>query len=113
MSAVYRFWLRLYKNPIPNVQSIAQWIERLARAWVSASSLGAVLGPLVRPFYYDTSESILEQRILQMMMHLGLLRIGEDERFGQVVQMTKLGSSIIQGTYVAEQDKIPLQLNAH
>lgn len=107
---VYRFWLRLYKNPIPNVQSIVQWVERLARGWVTAASLGSALCPLIRPFYYDSSESIFEQRIVQMMMHLGLLRIGEDDRHGQVVQMTKLGSSIIQGTYVAEEDRIPLPL---
>lgn len=110
LSAVYRFWLRLYKNPIPNVQSIVQWVERLSRSWVTGASLGEVLCPLVRPFYYDSSESIFEQRIVQMMMHLGLLRIGEDERYGQVVQMTKLGSSVVQGTYVAEEDKVPLQL---
>lgn len=110
LSAVYRFWLRLYKNPIPNVQSIVQWVERLSRTWVTTASLREVLCPLVRPFYYDSSESIFEQRVLQMMMHLGLLRIGEDERFGQVAQMTKLGSSVVQGTYVEEEDKVQLQM---
>jgi hypothetical protein len=109
LTAIYRFWLRLYKNPVPNVQSIVQWVERLARGWVTAASLGAVLCPLIRPFYYDSSESIFEQRILQMMMHLGLLRIGEDERCGRVVQVTKLGSAIVQGTYVAEDDRVSLQ----
>jgi hypothetical protein len=109
LTAIYRFWLRLYKNPIPNVQSIVQWVERLARGWITVSSLGAVLCPLIRPFYYDSSESIFEQRILQMMMHLGLLRIGEEERHGRVVQVTKLGSAVIQGTYVAEEDRVPLQ----
>jgi hypothetical protein len=108
--AIYRFWLKLYKNPIPNVQSIVQWIERLARTWVTAASLGEALCPLIRPFYYDSSESIFEQRIVQMMMHLGLLRIGEDDRHGRVIQVTKLGSSIVQGTYVAEEDRIPLPL---
>ncbi|KIL41566.1 hypothetical protein SD70_06835 [Gordoniibacillus kamchatkensis] len=110
LPAVYRFWLRLYKNPIPNIQSIVQWVERLARAWVTADSLGNTLCPLIRPFYFDSSESIFEQRIVQMMMHLGLLRIGEDDRRGRVVQMTKLGSSIIQGTYVDEEDRIPLSV---
>ncbi|MFC0214837.1 hypothetical protein ACFFK0_20730 [Paenibacillus chartarius] len=110
LSAVYRFWLKLYKNPIPNVQSIVQWVERLSRNWVTVDSLGAVLCPLIRPFYYDTSESIFEQRVVQMMMHLGLLRLGEDDRYGRVLQTTKLGSSIIQGTYVAEEDRIPLMI---
>jgi len=105
---LYRFWLRLYKNPIPNVQSIVQWLERLAQGWVTVESLGGVLGELIKPFYYDSAQSIFEQRILQMMMHLGLLRIGEAERLGQVVQVTKLGSGIIRGTQVAEADKVAL-----
>ncbi|TXK81426.1 hypothetical protein [Paenibacillus sp. N3.4] len=108
LADVYRFWLRLYKNPIPNVQSIAQWIERLGGNWVTAGSLGGVLCQLVKPFYYDTSESIVEQRILQMMMHLGLIRIGEDQEEGSVIQVTKLGKKVIQGTFVAEEDKIEL-----
>jgi len=113
LTAVYRFWLRLYKNPIPNVQSLSQWIERLAGQWVTAASLGEVLCKLIKPFYYDTSESIFEQRILQMMMHLGLLRIGEDEEQGKVVQVTKLGSSLIRGTYVAEEDKVTYMLDPY
>jgi hypothetical protein len=105
---VYRFWLRLYKGPIPNIQSIAQWIQRLAGSWVTAASVADVLCKLIKPFYYDTSESILEQRILQMMMHLGLLRIGEDEIHGRVMQITKLGSDVIEGTYVKEEDRIDI-----
>jgi hypothetical protein len=105
---VYRFWMRLYKGPIPNIQSIVQWIQRLTGSWVTAASLGEVLCKLIKPFYYDSSESILEQRILQMMMHLGLIRIGEDELHGRVIQMTKLGSEVIEGTYVKEEDRIDI-----
>jgi hypothetical protein len=105
---VYRFWLRLYKGPISNIQSIVQWVQRLAGSWVTAASLGDVLCKLIKPFYYDSSESILEQRILQMMMHLGLIRIGEDELYGRAVQMTKLGSEVIEGTFVKEENRIDI-----
>jgi hypothetical protein len=77
---------------------------------VSASSLSSALCPLIKPYYYDTPESILDQRILRMMMHIGLLRIGEDEQNGTVVQVTKLGSGVIHGTFVAEDDQIRLDL---
>jgi hypothetical protein len=110
---VYRFWLRLYKGPIPNIQSMVQWIQRLAGTWVTTASLSANLCQLIKPFYYDSSESILEQRILQMMMHLGLLRIGEDQLLRQVVQITKLGSEVIEGTYVMEEDKIDIHADRH
>ncbi|WP_088833400.1 hypothetical protein [Paenibacillus tyrfis] len=108
---VYRFWLRLYKGPVPHLQSIAQWLNRLCKGWVTFDSVKRTLVPLIRPFYYDTSDSILEQRIVQMMMHLGLLRIGEEERYGRVIQVTKLGSSIIEGTYVPDEENIVLPID--
>ncbi|GAA4843777.1 hypothetical protein GCM10023310_22070 [Paenibacillus vulneris] len=109
---VYKFWMRLYKNAIPNLQSLVYWIEKLAAGWVTLASVKTVLLPLVRPFYYDTPDSILEQRILQMMMHLGLLRIGETEEDGTVIQMSKLGSSVVQGIYVNEEDKVALPFDS-
>ncbi|MZQ84421.1 hypothetical protein GQF01_20085 [Paenibacillus sp. 5J-6] len=111
LAEVYKFWLRLYKNPIPNVQSLTGWVDRLSGQWVTLASLSDVLCKLVKPFYYDSSESIVEQRILQMMMHLGLIRIGEDHENGMVVQVTKMGSKVIQGTFVAEEDKVVLFLD--
>lgn len=110
---VYKVWLRLYKNAIPNLQSLLYWIEKLATTWVTLDSLKSALLPLVRPFYYDSAESVLEQRILQMMMHLGLIRIGETEEDGTVIQMSKLGTSVIQGIYVSEEDKITLTFDNH
>jgi hypothetical protein len=103
---VYRFWLRLYKGAIPNIQSLAFWLDTLAKDGVTADSVKEALVPLIRPFYYDTPESILEQRLLQMMMHLGLIRIGEHEELGAVIQVTKLGSRIIQGIQVTDEEKI-------
>ena len=105
---IYRYWLKLYKVPVPNIQTIVLWIEMLARDWVTVDSLGRALCKLIRPYYYDTPESIFEQRILQMMMHLGLVRIGEDERHGRSVRMTKLGRDVITGTYASENEKMEL-----
>ncbi|WP_438445623.1 hypothetical protein [Gorillibacterium sp. sgz5001074] len=105
---LYGFWLKLYRGPVPNLLSLVHWIDRLADRWVTASSLGGVLVPLIKPYYYDTPQSIFEQRLLPMLMHLGLLRIGMHETLGSVVQMTKYGSSIIRGTYVPEEETIDI-----
>lgn len=110
LSQVYRFWIKLYKGPVPNLQALVYWIGRLADDWVTAGSLGEALCPLIRPFYYDSAESILERRLLRMMMHLGMLRIGEDEGLGTTVAVTKLGGSLIGGTYLAEEEAIPVTL---
>jgi hypothetical protein len=75
---------------------------------VTLDSLGNVLLRFIKPYFYDEPASILEQRVLQMLMHLGIIRLGEDEQFGKVVQMSKLGSSIVNGVYVAHDDRIIL-----
>lgn len=90
------FWLRLYKGPISNLLSLIYWIERCSAQWVTASSLFAQIGFLIRPFFYDTPESIFEERILRMMLHLGLIRIGEDGSSERFVQVTPFGSQAIQ-----------------
>jgi hypothetical protein len=108
MLQVYRFWIKLYKGAIPNIQALVQWFDRLANVWVSVSSLEEVLCPLIKPFYYDTPESIFNQRLIMMMLHLGLVRLGEDKMLGSVLQVSKLGSSLIQGIYVAEEESIDL-----
>lgn len=88
---VFRFWLRLYKGAVPNLSSLVYWISKCAKDWVTTASLYESLGWLIRPFYYDTPQAILDQRILRMLMHLGMLRIGEGEQSGTVIRMTVLG----------------------
>ncbi|OAB44294.1 hypothetical protein [Paenibacillus glacialis] len=96
MVQVFRYWLRLYKQPIPNLSSLVYWIGHCARDWVALSSLHEALGWLIKPYYYDTSQSIMEQRVLQMMMHLGLVRIGGTEEQGTVVKMTVWGNKMVE-----------------
>ncbi|NMM54155.1 hypothetical protein [Paenibacillus aquistagni] len=108
LQPVYRFWLKLYKNAIPNLLSLVHWIQRCTEKWTTTESLQQTLVPYVRPFYYDTPESILGQRILKMMIHLGLLRYGEDPEYGASVLITKRGQTLIQDIYVPHEEKISL-----
>jgi hypothetical protein len=91
---LYVFWLHLYRPPIPHIFAIVQWINQLADHWVTVSSLEQTLCPFIRPFYYDSPESILKERILQMMYYLGLIRIGHHEMYGQIVKMSKRGEQL-------------------
>ncbi|OKP82440.1 hypothetical protein A3844_12320 [Paenibacillus helianthi] len=87
---IYAFWLKLYKGAIPNLPSLIYWISVSAGKWVTVASLVEGLGWLVKPFYYDDAASILEQRILRMLLHLGMLRLGETPE-GPAVMMTPWG----------------------
>jgi hypothetical protein len=112
LADIYRFWLKLYKGPIPNLASIVFWIGRLADGWVTAQSLGSVLCRLIRPYYYDEPASIFENRILPMMMHLGLIRIGEEKPFGKTVTVTRLGAKLISGKQADDEEAIVLPVDS-
>jgi len=106
---LYRFWLRLYKSAIPNLLPIVHWIDRLAGGrWVTADSLREALLPYIRPFYYDDSRTVFDKRIIGMMLHLGMLRIGEAERAGTVYRMTNAGRSAVAGVRVDEHEALTL-----
>lgn len=87
---IFSFWLRLYKGAVPNLPSIVYWISLSAAHWVTVSSLIEGVGWLIKPFYYDSADSILEQRVIRMMVHLGMLKIGETNN-GLTVMMTPWG----------------------
>jgi len=108
LGQIFRLWIRLYKGPIPNILALTHWVQRLANRWVTASSLIQILSPMVKPFYYDNAETIVEQRLLQMMMHLGLIRIGENNN-GKVVQATPLALTAIRGVKVTDEEVITFQ----
>ncbi|AIQ13492.1 hypothetical protein [Paenibacillus durus] len=92
---IFSFWLRLYKGAIPNLPSLVYWISVSAYDWVTVKSLKNALGWLIKPFYYDDADSILEKRILRMMLHLGMLRMGEGDA-GPVIKMTTWGMERVQ-----------------
>ncbi|WP_424766051.1 hypothetical protein [Paenibacillus sp. sgz302251] len=102
LEKLYRYWLKLYKGPITNLLSLVHWIDALAEKWVTLDSLRRVLTPFIKPYYYDDANAILEQRILTMMVHLGLLRLGEHPSYGAVVRMTKAGRAIVAGVSLEE-----------
>lgn len=97
MADIYRYWLRLYRGPIPNVSVLAQWVCRLSRNWTTAASLFEVLQPLIRPYYFDRERDVLDKRVLAMLMHMGMIRTGVTMCDEVVVQTTPQGSNVISG----------------
>ncbi|MBU5672793.1 hypothetical protein [Paenibacillus brevis] len=89
------FWLRLYKGPIPNLLSLVYWTLHCCREWVSLASLFRNLSPLIKPFFYDSSESIFEERIIRMLLHLGMVRIGDNGQGEKYIQTTPFGRTAV------------------
>lgn len=93
--AFYHFWLKLYQQAVPNLKMVAYWAIRLTEEWVTAESLGQVLMGLIKPFYYDSPQSIYTEKVVPMLLHLGLIRIGLDDGQRQAVQRTSLGQVVL------------------
>lgn len=94
---MFRYWLKLYKGPVTNLLSLVHWIHALARDWVTVESVREVLLPFIKTYYYDNPNAIYEARLLKMLTHLGLLRIGEHPMYGAVMKVTKTGLVVMEG----------------
>lgn len=92
---LYKFWLRLYKRPISGLPMFARLIGKASEKWVREDVLVGMLLPRIRPYYYDKEDSIAKNRILKMMVHLGLLRKGVVNDETWVFQTTDLGRNLL------------------
>ncbi|GGA38647.1 hypothetical protein GCM10007416_09490 [Kroppenstedtia guangzhouensis] len=94
---MYRFWLRLYRKPIPRIALIVKWIDLLAEGgWYLSREVEKVVGDWLDSYYYETGEDLFK-RTLKLMLHLGLIRIGETPSGEQVVRMNVTGHRWVSG----------------
>lgn len=104
--SIARYFISLYRRPIPRLPQIVQVITHVSEQWVEAQSAFRVLSSLLNAYYYDDVATVWNQRILKMMMHLGILRVGEDENNITWFQMTKLGQQLLtQDAFVGPSQK--------
>ncbi|WP_028775889.1 hypothetical protein [Shimazuella kribbensis] len=103
---LYRFWIRLYKRPIPNLPIVLKWVGSLAHlGWFPVQTIKEIVAPWLHPFYYE-SEELLFARILKMLAHLGVLRIGEESTGEQFLTLTSTGEKIFSDVSVFQEKVI-------
>ncbi|TDY50713.1 XPB/Ssl2-like helicase family protein [Alicyclobacillus sacchari] len=91
-----QFYMRTYRRPIPRLYDIIATILLLADDWTSSASLYAVCAPQVKAFYYDEPKDVWDKRIVKMLIHLGVARLGYDDESGERwFQITKLGQELL------------------
>ncbi|MBX5437074.1 MAG: helicase-associated domain-containing protein [Alicyclobacillaceae bacterium] len=93
--SLVRFYLQLYRRAIARLPLVAQVIAHVAIRWVHGPSMMEQLSPFVNEYYYDSQEQVWNTRILKMLMHLGVIRLGWDEAGEPWFQMTKLGQQLL------------------
>lgn len=77
---LYRFWIRLYRRPIPQLPIILRWIGLLSYPhWVSVSAIYQAVHPWLKPYFYESEETLF-RRIMEMLVHLGVGKWGEEDQ---------------------------------
>jgi len=100
--SIVRYYISLYRRPIPRLPQVVQLFGFVTEKWVKATSAFTVLAALLNAYYYDDVTHVWQDRILKMLMHLGLIRIGEDENSTTWFQITKLGQQLLTQDTIVE-----------
>lgn len=73
---LYQFWIRLYRRPIPQLPVILRWISIFADiGWSRLNIVYKIVRRWLAPYYYESQESLF-QRVIQMLLHLGVIQVG-------------------------------------
>lgn len=93
----YRFWIRLYRRPIPHLQYIVNILHAtIGSDWVTVDSAKSVVLPWLTEYYYESVDSLFENRIIQMLYYLGVIKKGK-YRDKEVISFTNNGQQWIRG----------------
>ncbi len=95
---LYTFWIRLYKRPIPFLQLIVKLIDLSAtNQWVLLNSIENEVLFWLKDHYYETKEMVFHERIIKMLLHLGVLQLGyqKEQAF---IRVTEEGHHWVNGS---------------
>jgi hypothetical protein len=88
------FYIFVYRRAIRRLPVIARLLTH-TRDWIHVNDMFGAIDGLLSEYYYDTKENVWHVRILKMLRHLGIIRMGTDE-FGEPwFQITKLGQQLL------------------
>lgn len=90
-----RFYVGLYRRPVPRLPQIIQLIAQVSKEWVQAQAMLDALELFVNEYYYDDKAQVWTTRILKMLTHLGVIRVGQDDSNKTWFQITKLGQQLL------------------
>jgi len=94
--SVLSHYLSAYRRPIPRLPQIVRLLGYAsADDWFNSDSTLEAYGNLVNAYYYDTRQAVWEHRIIKMLRHLGVIRVGEDEMRQTWFQTTKLCQQLL------------------
>ncbi|WP_132767010.1 hypothetical protein [Tepidibacillus fermentans] len=106
---IYKFWIRLYKSPIPDLPFIVRLIDLLTvDDWLLLEDLQSTILFWLKDRYYETREVIFNERIIKMLHHLGIIQIGQDQG-KKYIRLTKDGHRFVHGFEMFQAKEIKMK----
>ncbi len=94
---LYRFWLRLYRRPIPYLPYVVRLLyAAVGSNWVPSHDCKKIVLPWLKEYYYESIESLFESKIIQMLLYMGLIKVGNNNEM-EMITFTNNGQQWIQG----------------
>ncbi len=83
MKDIVKYWLKLYKRPIPSISLLYHLLLDLLNEGegLEEQCIITSLSPFVEDYYFDRKEDIIQKRFLEMLNHLNLVKKVEIEGF--------------------------------
>lgn len=101
-----RFWLRLYRRPIPHLILITRWISLLAtQRWIPLETVTQAVDDWLHPYYYVPKQELLD-RTINMMLYLGILSLAENTEGTKLAMITAEGSALLRGMDRFSEEKL-------
>lgn len=96
MKDVVRFWIKLYKRPIPQLPFLFSFVKESLTPGkaISANVLVETLLPCVKEYYFDSREDIIKKRLINMLKVLEVIAV-EDLCSEQYITTGKAYSMVI------------------
>jgi len=93
---LFQYWRSYYRKAIPRLSlALAVIGHTLHAAWVERESLARIVLDYVDSYYYDSAEQVVQQRILSMLCHLGIIARGQTDDGRSLLRLTDLGACIL------------------
>ena len=101
------YWLKIYKKPIPNLRALSFFLLMMLNEWRSVDEIQVMLLPYIKAYYFDTQEAILHKRLLKMLLHFGVIQLGQAEHHeALLVKLSPYGKNwLMQAIKLNEQGK--------
>lgn len=74
---IVNYWMKAYSRPIPSIRLLYDLLINTIQEGESLEEdvIVSVLTPIVEPYYFDSQQSIIKKRVLQMLVKLDVLQV--------------------------------------